>query len=100
MSNFIFRCAALGLVLSGCSLLDRLDNGNNSPSEYRPISDRPVREGCIGEKMMDGYTYQFSRDICEGQYYMYGERKPRWESDLEDLQRDLYELQRELDSID
>lgn len=61
------------------------------------MGDQPVRPGCIAEKTMDGYTYDFARDVCEGQFYMYGNNRPEYEKSLDELDRSLDDLRSSVD---
>ena len=62
--------------------------------------DGPTRIGCLSEKLDEGYTSDFAQDICEGQYYMYGDNKPQYEVELEEFESEMDQLQRELDNLD
>ena len=70
------------LISSSCSLL----------------TEGETRDGCVEEKIReDGYTREFAQDICEGQYYMYGDDKPQYEVELEELEADLEEWSNDLE---
>ena len=85
-SSKIFRlsCVIFFLTLSSsCSLL----------------TDGETRVGCVEEKIQDdGYTEEFAQDICEGEYYMYGEDKPQYEVELDELEAEWEELESEWDA--
>jgi hypothetical protein len=48
--------------------------------------DGQVREGCVDENTARGYTADYARDICEGEFLMYGNNRSPLDEASDDLE--------------
>ncbi len=59
------------------------------------VEEAPFRPECVREKMADqGYTREYATQVCQGQYYQYGDKKPEYEVKLDDLQQEIEQQQK------